>query len=188
MGGHVTKFGLRTNNERWCVKFLRYILKVTKHTPSFSFLLFYYLEYVQNGDISWTMHMGNILALAEQKEWFLDRSLGPLDISTVCFHSHTFLGPCHWCRSQGLGWLMWGTNPLLFRERLQAHEIPPYYVLTCQGWGFWWDCISAFPTCLGVVLLSLVMDKAVQLVFSSSSVGMNPNVAVDLVHLWEEVR
>ena len=34
----------------------------------------------------------------------------------------------------------------------------------------------------------LVMKNAVQLVFNFSSVGMNPYIVVDLVHLWKEVR
>ena len=68
MGSQMTKSGLRTNDTGWCMKFLSYIVKVTKHTLSFFFPLFYYLEYVQNDNILCTNHMGNIVVLAEQKE------------------------------------------------------------------------------------------------------------------------
>jgi len=48
-------------------------------------------------------------------------------------------------------------------------------------------CLSASFTHLDVALLSLVVERVVQLVFSSFQAGLIPYVAVDLVWLWEEV-
>lgn len=61
------------------------------------------------------------------------------------------------CRSQGLGSLMWGTNPSLFREKCSVHEIPPTCGLLCQGWCFGKDDAFASPTCLNAAPLFFVV-------------------------------
>lgn len=61
------------------------------------------------------------------------------------------------CRSQGLGSLMWGTNPALFREKCSVHEIPPACGLLCQGWGFGKDDAFTSPTCLNAAALFFVV-------------------------------
>ena len=90
------------------------------------------------------------------------------------------------CRSQVLECTVWSTNLLVVRENLWTCEIRLYCESLPQCWNFWWDHLSASPTCLYVALSSLV-EGVVQLVFSSLSAGVISYGAVDLVCLWEEV-
>ena len=55
------------------------------------------------------------------------------------------------------------------------------------GWGFRQDLISFSHTHLNVVLLSLVVGGAIQVVFSPFSVSIIPYVAINLVCPCEEV-
>lgn len=63
---------------------------------------------------------------------------------------------CLWCKTQGLGSMIWGTTPLHLREKLHIHEILFDYRL---GWGFEWDHISFSLNYLDVAPLSSVMRK-----------------------------
>lgn len=60
-------------------------------------------------------------------------------------------------RSQGLGSLMWGTNPSLFRKKCSVHEIPDTCGLLCQGWGLGKDDAFASPTYLNAAPLFFVV-------------------------------
>lgn len=58
----------------------------------------------------------------------------------------------------------------------------------CAGVEFWArPCVSASFTHLDVALLSLVVERVVQLASSSFSAGFIPYVAINLAWLWEEV-
>lgn len=41
---------------------------------------------------------------------------------------------CLWCKTQGLGSMIWGTTPLLLREKLHIHEILLDYRLGVEFW------------------------------------------------------
>lgn len=57
-------------------------------------------------------------------------SLGIRDTSPICFHSQTFLSLCRSLRSICL---MWGMNPLFFREKLHICEFPPHCGCLVRG-------------------------------------------------------
>lgn len=54
---------------------------------------------------------------------------------------------------------MWDTNPSPLQKNL-LDKIPPYCVSPCQGWGSFMGHVSASPTYLNVVFLSLVVESS----------------------------
>lgn len=84
---------------------------------------------------------------------YLNSLIDPLDVNSIAFLSQTFKSSWLLWRSQVLGYLMWDTNPLLLQEKVQTYGVPH------QGWGFWWDHVSASPTHLSVVVLSFVAEE-----------------------------
>ena len=79
--------------------------------------------------------------------------------TALVFNSRHFGGSSLRCRSQWLGYLGWGMNPLLLREKLQICEIPPDCGSPSWAWGFWRDFVSASPTHLHVALLLFVVKE-----------------------------
>lgn len=79
------------------------------------------------------------------------------------------------------GGAVWDTNPSLLRQRLQTQKISLYCELSHQGYGFWQDCVSIFPTCLDVTLLSLIVEGNVPLLFHSFSARTVPCVTIGWV-------
>lgn len=81
-----------------------------------------------------------------------------------------------------VGYLMWNKNPSVLREAPDPWD--PSWCGSLNWWGFWWDHLWAFLTCLDMALLSLVVEEAVQLHFYSLSAWIIPYVAIDLVCPW----
>ena len=55
----------------------------------------------------------------------------------LVFLARYFGGSSLWCSSQGLGCLMWDTNPLFLQKKCWIGEIPPLLWVTMSGVGIW---------------------------------------------------
>lgn len=96
-------------------------------------------------------------------KWEFSISYSLLATSHAGFQSQVLWCPPLWCRSQGLGYMMWGSNTLPLRDMLCIREIPPTCGLPWQEWGFWQDQLSASPTFLDLALLSFVVELLLSL-------------------------
>lgn len=86
---------------------------------------------------------------------FLVTLWDPWMSAPLVFQARCSRGLSHWCRSQGPGCPMWGTNPSLPGKKCLPDEIPPHCVLPCQGWVFFlWNHLCLY-THLVVVLFIL---------------------------------
>lgn len=51
-----------------------------------------------------------------------------------------------------------GHKPVSPQREITTQKISLYCELSHQGYGFWQDCVSIFPTCLDVTLLPLAVE------------------------------
>lgn len=84
-------------------------------------------------------------------------------------------------------WSVWSTPATPQGEAESWGSLPPNFRVPCLGGGWWWACVSAFPTRFDVGIFLVARCVGVTLVIS----GFLPEetvvcVALYLVHLWEE--
>lgn len=77
-----------------------------------------------------------------------------------------------------------GPNPSLFVEKLVVERSSPDCKALCQGWALWQECISTFPAHFVVLTSQCVV--VTHLVSAFLLGGINPCLAVCLLHPWEE--
>ena len=112
---------------------------------------------------------------------------GTLDRSFVGFQTQTFsrLHLCHAHSKAGAPSV--GHEPLTPSGEVLDLWRSSLLCVTILGRGFGQNLVSGSPVYLNAVLLSLVVERAVQLGFSPFSVRIIPYVTVDLVCPWKEV-
>lgn len=108
-----------------------------------------------------------------------------LDVLPISFQSQIFGGLALQCRTQALEYMIWRSNPSLFREKFHTFEIP--LTVGCHASGKDFGKSTSLLLLPSAALLSFVVEATAHLIFRTFSEDIIPHVFVDSLCLWEGV-
>lgn len=117
-----------------------------------------------------------------------------LDTSVLVFKARKFGPSSPWCSFQGLGCQMWGTNPLIFKEK-HIFCYCFYFLDHCpQRWARLWICLSCqswcapFNFCCGIDVQLVLRLFSEEIVSFSSWFAVSMKVCEFKIFLWHHVK